>query len=450
MSEASEHKQEAGAPREVAVAPDKGAELSCYGLIYMIEDSSVQARYMATQLGYFGYEVEVFSNTGDALEALGQFTPKVVLTDINLPEGDMAGLHAVPKIKQSSPEPPFVVALSTHADFQTRLLAVKVGVDGYYVKPANVPQLVDHIDRLTNIQPDESLNVLVVDDQATAANYYAQILEKEGMRATTLTDPARILDVMSEQRPDVLLCDMQMPACNGFELAGIIRQIDAFAGVPVVFQTGSDVSMLNQIDSLKYGGDEFLSKSTAPEWLASVVRTRGTRYRQMERHMFRDSMTGLYKHAAIKENLSREIARAKRTSTDLCFCMIDIDKFKSVNDTYGHAVGDRVIISLARLLTQNLRIGDIVGRYGGEEFAVILPNCSPQDAFSVMDRLRARFAKVAHAAENKIFLSSFSCGIASVKDFDDPSVIVEQADAALYQAKRNGRNRVELAPATAT
>jgi len=312
-------------------------ELSTFGLVYLVEDSSTQAQYIATQLGYFGYQVEIFSNTHDALEALRQYTPLVVLTDISLPEGPLAGLDAIPEIKSLSSEPPVVVSLSARSDFKTRLKAVKVGVDGYYVKPVNVPHLVEHLDRLTRKQQDEQLRALIIDDQRAVARIYATLVRSAGMVPIVLDDPADILDVMAKERPDAVLCDIDMPQCSGFELAAVIRQVEGNTGTPIIFLSESEKATPLEIDALKYGGDQFVSKSMDREWIVGVLKERAMRSRHMGRHLMRDSMTGLLKHSAVKETLSRQLEIAQKDNLPISYAMVDIDKFKSVNDTYGQA-----------------------------------------------------------------------------------------------------------------
>jgi diguanylate cyclase (GGDEF)-like protein len=129
----------------------------------------------------------------------------------------------------------------------------------------------------------------------------------------------------------------------------------------------------------------------------------------------------------------------------LSFAMIDIDYFKQVNDSYGHPVGDRVIKSLSRLLKQRLRTSDLVGRYGGEEFAVVLVDADGVTAMKVLDNIRDDFSQLRHLAEEKEFTVTFSCGIADVSQFPDATKLSDAADKALYKAKHAGRNRVMLA-----
>ena len=140
-----------------------------------------------------------------------------------------------------------------------------------------------------------------------------------------------------------------------------------------------------------------------------------------------------------------ELSRAIRNKKPLTFGILDIDHFKKVNDSYGHPVGDTVIKSLSRLLPQRLRKSDSVGRYGGEEFAVILPDTPMEDARIVMDKLRQTFAGLQQWSGRETFRCSFSCGLAGYPGFQHPDAIIDAADAALYRAKEGGRNRVEIA-----
>jgi diguanylate cyclase (GGDEF)-like protein len=157
-----------------------------------------------------------------------------------------------------------------------------------------------------------------------------------------------------------------------------------------------------------------------------------------------DSLTGLLNHARFKERLALELERARREGQELSLAIIDLDHFKGVNDTHGHLVGDRVIRGLARSLRKHLRRTDIIGRYGGEEFAALLPNTSPEQAAARLDKIRERFgATPFDGAHGRPFSVTYSAGIAGSGPHEGPEALISAADAALYAAKRAGRNRVE-------
>jgi len=199
-----------------------------------------------------------------------------------------------------------------------------------------------------------------------------------------------------------------------------------------------------QLEAMSLGGDDFLAKPIQPHHLITSVTSRVERYRKLRSYMTRDGLTGLFNHTTIKERLEQEISRAKRHEHTLSFAMLDLDWFKQVNDTFGHTAGDRVLRSLSRLLKQRLRRTDIIGRYGGEEFAIILPETSAETAYKVMDELRKGFANINQTSGISRFKTSFSCGVAEFPGFDNAADITEAADKALYLAKTNGRNCVEV------
>jgi len=238
--------------------------------------------------------------------------------------------------------------------------------------------------------------------------------------------------------------DMYMPGCSGMELAAIIRQQEAFVSIPIVFLS-VETDMDKQLAAIRRGGDDFLTKPIRPEHLIASITNRADRTRSMRYLMERDSLTGLLNHTNLKEQLNREVMRATRTGSKICFAMIDVDHFKNVNDHYGHMTGDRVLKGLARLLQERLRATDIIGRYGGEEYAVILLNTSLDNALQIMNEMRDKFSKLTQRAEGKEFTVTFSCGIAGYPEHETAGELNEAADKALYEAKETGRNRVVLA-----
>jgi diguanylate cyclase (GGDEF)-like protein len=158
--------------------------------------------------------------------------------------------------------------------------------------------------------------------------------------------------------------------------------------------------------------------------------------------MSQDSLTGLLKHAMAKDRLAQEVDRANRQGKTL---VVAIDHFKKVNDDWGHLMGDHVIKTLAQLLRQRLRRQDSVGRYGGEEFVLILPDCSLDDAQRLLHDIRLRFAEVQFGGHEKGFSVTFSAGIASNEHLRQAEELLAAADAAMYEAKRGGRNQVRRA-----
>ncbi|NIP72430.1 MAG: diguanylate cyclase, partial [Gammaproteobacteria bacterium] len=283
----------------------------------------------------------------------------------------------------------------------------------------------------------------VIDDSPTSGFYISNVLEEAGMVTQVVRDPLQALDALAEFSPELILMDLYLAEFSGFETAAAIRQNETYVGTPIVFLS-SETDVDKQLHALRQGGDDFLTKPIRPEHLVAAVAIRAERYRQLRGFMIRDGLTGLYNHSRIKQELELAVSRGRRQGADLAFAMIDIDEFKAVNDTYGHPVGDRVIKSLARLLRQRLRTIDIIGRYGGEEFALILDNTRVEAALAVLEDIRANFARLAHRAGAHEFSATFSCGLAGFPRFSSAAAISEAADRALYRAKAQGRNCVVI------
>jgi len=412
-------------------------------LLYILDDDANTLNFLSKQLGNLGYQVRVFT-APDALSAsLVSERPSAMLLDVVLGQG-VTG----PQVAQSLPDEiktriP-IVYFSEHTDFATRLECARAGGEAYFVKPANIDLLADTLDQITRRVMPQPFRVLIVDDAEADAVRYATTLESVGMITRTIADPAQVMETLEDFNAELILMNMSMPGVRGDELAKVIRQQSAYVSIPIVFLS-AETDMDKQMAAIRFGGDDFLAKPINLQHLVSAVTSRVERYRTLCGLMQRDSLTGLLNHTKSKEYLEAELARAQRMQQPVSFAMIDIDHFKKVNDTYGYPMGDRVIQSLARLLQQRLRKTDAIGRYGGEEFAVIMPNTPAHTAFKVLDALRAAFSQIQHHANDKKFAITFSCGVAEASANMQASDLTEIAVRALYQAKHGGRNRVTKA-----
>lgn len=338
-----------------------------------------------------------------------------------------------------------IIFISNKQDVGTRLFCAKVGGHAFLTRPLEFTTLVEKIDHAVLPSNEGSpFRILIVEDSKTQANIIKEYLESANMVAEIMTAPIKINDMLKEFQPDLILMDLYMPEYSGIDLAKVIRQQDLFVSIPIVFLSAED-DVEKQLEAMILGGDDFLTKPIEPKHLIASVTARAKRSRTLRREMIQDSLTGLLNHTRVLEELELEIARAKRNHTKLSFAMIDIDHFKSVNDSHGHPVGDRVIQGLARLLKQRLRKTDSIGRYGGEEFAVIFPDSSAEAVEKKLEEIRKTFARLLHQSSDPHieFSCTFSAGIAELSPGNhNVDKVVQNADKALYIAKEKGRNRI--------
>ena len=414
--------------------------------VFIVSEDPEFVGECSTQIGHYGYMAHSFNTYESFAVGLTLGDPVAVIADLDLVKADpmaRGDLSAFRAGKGKAPVPMIVVG--TAGDFSSRLQAVRAGSAAYFGKPVNVPLLLDKLDAIiNNAYVVEPFRVLVVDDSETMIRFLKRTLTGAGMSVHVEMHPDKVLNAITEFNPDLILMDMYMPLCDGQELSRIIRQYETFTSLPIVFLS-SETDIKKQLAAMQIGADDFLTKPIDPEHLITSVATRVQRHRILSSYMVQDSLTGLLNHTKLKQRLDQTLQKALRSKIPMAFAMVDIDFFKKVNDSYGHPMGDRVIKSLSRLLQKRLRKTDSIGRYGGEEFAVIFWDADAASASKILDEIRSDFAKIDHHFENKIFSCSFSAGVAGFPEYPDGQNISNAADRALYVAKRGGRNQVIIA-----
>ncbi|TWC32784.1 response regulator receiver modulated diguanylate cyclase [Pseudomonas sp. SJZ079] len=409
--------------------------------IYILEDEPAIGENMRLTLSNFGYQAEHFTRIADLDAALQQQLPDALVIDVNLPDEAQTGLNYAAALQQRLDEPLPLLVITTQDDFATQLQAVRAGAMGFFSKPVDIPQLENRLERCFAQQYGEPYRVLIVDDDRELASRYSLVLRGANMLVEALNDPADIFSHMRTFNPEVVLLDVNMPGCTGPELAQIIRLNDEWLRVPIIYLS-AETDITRQMSALLKAGDDFVTKPISDNALVAAVFARAQRARLLSNALSRDSLTGLLKHADIKEQVAIELERALRGGSQASVVMLDIDHFKKVNDSYGHPAGDNVIRALANLLRQRLRRVDSLGRYGGEEFLAVLPECPPDQALRIIDEIRQRFADLRFIVEGTEFAVTLSAGISCTDAEISASELLERADRALYAAKEAGRDRV--------
>lgn len=293
--------------------------------------------------------------------------------------------------------------------------------------------------------PETSATLLVIDDSPDIHRLLAARLRTEGWTLLGAESAMEGIAMVEACPPSLILLDVDMPAIDGFEALRVLKSSPATINVPVIIISANS-SAQDKVMGLDLGAIDYVAKPFDFSELRARIRVALRTQRLMEmlsKHAHIDGLTGLWNRAHFDARLGEHVAVARRTAQPLSLVLCDLDRFKSINDTFGHPSGDVVLQRFATILTETLRESDIACRYGGEEFVVILPNATPEQAAAVMER-----ARIALAAERwkrhpeRPVTASF--GVAPVSEAGAAEAIVA-ADAALYRAKSGGRNRIEVA-----
>lgn len=407
--------------------------------VYIALNSKEKAALLTKQMHYFRITASAFDSVAEFSAALSERHPSVLIIDTDF-GGERNGLLLAEKLQSSRNTllPTIFTYSDTRPNLEQQLKMLRCGSQGLF-KTSDIHTIIGETDKTLDTSPEAPFKVLVVDDSKSQSRYTENILNKAGILCEAINDPLLVLDSLKQFVPDLVLMDMYMPHCTGVELAQVIRQQPEHINLPIIYLSGEE-DKERQLAAMAMAGDDFLTKPVEENHLLTTVRNRIARARQLYNLIARDSLTGLLNHTHTLGALQNAMDRAP--DTPICFVMIDIDHFKQVNDTYGHPTGDSVIRNLALFLRQHLRKTDPIGRYGGEEFAAILPDATEEQAAIVMDNVRANFANLIHTDDG--LTVTFSCGVAQWQG-QSASELVSLADQALYQAKHEGRNQVTTA-----
>ena len=298
------------------------------------------------------------------------------------------------------------------------------------------------------------MKILIADDDPISRKILGKIVADMGYEPVAVSNGEDALQVVKSRECSVIILDWMMPGMDGIQVCREIRKLDDdsehvnYIIINSAREGSGDISR-----ALKAGANDFISKKSDAVELRARIGV-GVRTAQLERKLIdlnnrleylvrTDSLTGLLNHAAILKELSMELDRGRRDGTSTSILMMDLDRFKMVNDTYGHQMGDRVLISFANLLCSSCRSFDRIGRYGGEEFLIVLPRTDAESSMSIGNRIRENTGHMVIEDGDVSVRITCSVGCCTSEDSSrHPSSMVAAADSALFRAKDAGRNRV--------
>ncbi len=285
-----------------------------------------------------------------------------------------------------------------------------------------------------------SKKLLVVDDEESFCAFVDIVLSEKGYQVVAETDATKVMALLRRHRFDILLLDLVMPTIHGLELLERIRE--HWSVLPILIVTGyggGDATL----EAMRRGATDFVIKPVDASHLDLRIRA-AYDLEQTRRLANTDGLTGLYNHRYLHQRLEQEIARCARYRRQLSLVLADVDHFKTYNDTFGHPAGDAMLIAVAEALREVSRSSDIAARYGGDEFVLILPETPVGEARVLAERARGRIEAIRISAGDGSTGAevTLSLGVAALSAGGGKDDLMESADAALYEAKRTGRNRV--------
>jgi len=306
---------------------------------------------------------------------------------------------------------------------------------------------------------EASQTILVADDEPSYLGLIKLCLERSGYLVVTAEDGFEAIVEARSVLPALVILDVMMPGMSGLEACRIIKEDKATHDIPIIFLSArSEIDL--KVYALGQGANDYISKPFTPkELLARVhvalrlkrerddlhkIAEEANAYAKSERNKaVTDPLTGLLNRYGLQVILGNQLAQARRYGKPVSCLMIDVDKFKVVNDTYGHPSGDAALRQVAGILKEAVRGSDVVFRYGGEEFMVLLPDTMLEGAVALAEKIRMLTASHPFGEGERIFFLTLSVGAAVLREGESGSDMIMRADAALYRAKALGRNRVE-------
>lgn len=412
------------------------------GQLLVVDDDVVLTQQVKREAIAWGLQVEVATDPTAARRTISQHPPDVIVLDLTFPQTTENGLTLLAELAQRTPSIP-VLVMTGRNQLSDRVEVARLGGHAFLHKPITPEEILKAVTQKLNRTQKAEAKVLIVDDDPQVLTALSTLLEPWGLHVTTLAQPQQFWQVLEANAPDLLILDVEMPGFSGIELCQVVRNDPRWSELPVLFLSGhSDPEIVHQVFAV--GADDYVHKPiVGPELIARIL-NRLERTRILHRFAETDDLTGTATRRKSMQDLERLLHLAERQNQPLCFMILDLDRFKQVNDQHGHDAGDRVLCLLGEHLKQSFRREDVVARWGGEEFVLGLYGITREQGVKrLLDFLQTWGQLEFMDAKNSTFRVTFSAGVAEYsQDGANLQELYRVADAALYRAKAMGRNRV--------
>ncbi len=415
----------------------------------IIDDSKVVLDVMSKVVRSMGFEVHTARDGEAGLDLISKINPQVVLVDLQMPGKsgfDVCRELAANPRTRSIP----AIIISASADPDTIQRGFLAGAVDMLPKPVEVAQLQSTITKFSNLDRTFARgSLLLLEDNPMVASIISKMADKIALSTTVYASIEECRTHLAISHPDVIIIDLNLPDGIGVDWVREIRAQERFHSIPLLLVTDSRrhdsiIECLeqgaNDYIQIPFAQAEFHARLNNHLRLKELYNDLHRKNRILEELAFFDSLTGILNRRFFNTRFSHLIQHAKESGESLGLLMVDLDHFKRVNDTHGHAVGDQVITEVASIIRRSIRTSDIPCRYGGEEIAVLLPACNLAKSFELAQRICETCANTPITELDLI--QTVSIGVSSFPHPSTDSTLLTDADAALYAAKDAGRNRV--------
>ncbi len=356
-----------------------------------------------------GYDVDLRGRKEDPLTVTGGRRPDLLVIGTGPGEGDPSAVASTWTSRRST-RPRAVVLIETLRAVD-RLRAVAAGVDAVFQAEQMIEDLSRYARTLARSGAPPS-TVLLLDEDADRSMRVAAVLEEAHIRVVRSPLAKIVQELLDREVPDLLLVSPSLADADGFSVVRMVRQDPRFHLLPAIVLGTADTA--NQVEALRAGADDFVPDTAAAELLLQTVITRAERGRRLREMLHRDELTGLLNHGALMAELEYAVEFDRRYGGQLVFIVFDLDRFGEVHERFGQIVGDQVLLHVANVFRSSVRASDVIGRYGGEEFGMILRGAGPTGAAVLASKLRRVLGEqAATTAEGVIIPLNVSVGWAS-------------------------------------
>ena len=410
--------------------------------LLIIDNDTQLGEQLISEATIWGIQAELVTDVTKARKALAQNCPDVVLLDLCFDNSALSGLNLLAELTTNHIHIP-VLVLAAQDDFANRVEVARLGGQIFLPKPAFPASILAAVTQVLSQSDIVAAKILVVDDDPQMLNILRTLLEPWGFKLALVHNPLHFWDTLEQYNPDLLILDVEMPQLSGIELCQVVRNDPQWCELPVLFlSVHTDAETVERVFTA--GADDYVNKPIrGPELIARVL-NRLQRTQILHKLAETDILTGIANRRKSIGSLNRLLRLALRQSQPLCFAILDLDRFKLVNDCHGHEAGDRVLKRFGALLKQSFRDEDVVARWGGDEFVVGLYGATGKHTMARLTKLLETVQQQEFTgASGEKFRVSFSGGIAEYPEKGaDLQALYRSADAALYIAKTGGQSQV--------